>query len=174
MAADTSGLPECQGDMGQGVAPGGHAGQPAVVPAGRRAAETAACRWEAGCMVVWRLLCFAAQLEITRHTKARLWLQCIANDALNLAKHASRCGRSGARAVKQKPRQQARALPRLLAGARASRRAATGSRMLVVARAEEDVSWLSIYLPDIPHTVYQVKHIADASYCARRFMCGIL
>jgi hypothetical protein len=29
----------------------------------------------------------------------------------------------------------------------------------VVARAEEDVSWLSIYLSDIPHTVYQVAHV---------------
>lgn len=116
-------------------------------------------------MVVWRLLCFAAQLEITWHTEARLWLQCIANDAQHLAKHASRSGRSGARAVKQKPRQQARALPRLLAGSRASKRAATGTRMLVVARAEEDVSWLSIYLPDIPHTVYQVAHALDTCAC---------
>ena len=64
--------------------------------------------------------------------------------------------------MKQKPRQQARALPRLLAGSHASKRTATGSRMLVVARAEEDVSWLSIYLSDIPHTVYQVAHAMDA------------
>jgi hypothetical protein len=35
----------------------------------------------------------------------------------------------------------------------------------VVARAEEDVSWLSIYLPDIPHTVYQVDHAVGACAC---------
>ena len=29
-------------------------------------------------------------------------------------------------------------------------------RMIVVARGKEDISYLSIYLPDIPHTVYQV------------------
>jgi hypothetical protein len=29
-------------------------------------------------------------------------------------------------------------------------------RMIVVARGKEDVSYLSIFLPDIPHTVYQV------------------
>jgi hypothetical protein len=29
--------------------------------------------------------------------------------------------------------------------------------MVVVARGKEDVSYLSIFLPDIPHTVYQVK-----------------
>ena len=29
-------------------------------------------------------------------------------------------------------------------------------KMIVVARAAEDVSWLSIFLPDVPHTVYQV------------------
>ncbi len=28
--------------------------------------------------------------------------------------------------------------------------------MIVVARGKEDISYLSIYLPDIPHTVYQV------------------
>ena len=33
---------------------------------------------------------------------------------------------------------------------------AVPERMLVVARGKEDVSWLSLYLPDIPHTVYQV------------------
>ena len=104
-------------------------------------------------MVVRRLLCCCT---VGNHS-ARLRAQCIANDAQHLAKHASRSGRSGARAVKQKPRQQARALPRLLAGSSANKRTTTGSRMLVVARAEEDVSWLSIYLPDIPHTVYQVN-----------------
>lgn len=29
-------------------------------------------------------------------------------------------------------------------------------RMIVVSRGKEDVSYLSIFLPDVPHTVYQV------------------
>ncbi len=33
---------------------------------------------------------------------------------------------------------------------------AGGSKMIVVARADEDISYLSLYLPDVPHTVYQV------------------
>lgn len=35
-------------------------------------------------------------------------------------------------------------------------RDAPPDRMIVVARGKEDVSYLSIFLPDIPHTVYQV------------------
>lgn len=34
---------------------------------------------------------------------------------------------------------------------------AAPDRMIVVARGKEDVSYLSIFLPDIPHTVYQVR-----------------
>jgi hypothetical protein len=30
-------------------------------------------------------------------------------------------------------------------------------KMIIVARADEDVSYLSLYFPDIPHTVYQVN-----------------
>jgi hypothetical protein len=41
---------------------------------------------------------------------------------------------------------------------------AAPDRMIVVARGKEDVSYLSIFLPDIPHTVYQVT--VDCS-CAR-------
>lgn len=37
-------------------------------------------------------------------------------------------------------------------------RDAPPDRMIVVARGKEDVSYLSIFLPDIPHTVYQVKN----------------
>ena len=36
-------------------------------------------------------------------------------------------------------------------------RDAAPDRMIVVARGKEDVSYLSIFLPDIPHTVYQVN-----------------
>lgn len=44
------------------------------------------------------------------------------------------------------------ALPRLLVR---SYRGSVADRMLVVARTDEDVSWLSVFLSDIPHTVYQ-------------------
>ena len=30
-------------------------------------------------------------------------------------------------------------------------------KMIIVARADEDVSYLSLYFSDIPHTVYQVR-----------------
>ena len=30
-------------------------------------------------------------------------------------------------------------------------------KMIIVARADEDVSYLSLYFPEIPHTVYQVS-----------------
>ncbi len=59
-----------------------------------------------------------------------------------------------AKRVKAKRRpKKAGALPRLL-----SRSNYTGvpDKMLVVARADEDISYLSLYLPDIPHTIYQV------------------
>lgn len=66
-------------------------------------------------------------------------------------------------------RHKTSALPRLLGRSHGSLRIFNGSevpdRMLVVARAEEDVSWLSLYLPDIPHTVYQVCYPAGQHAC---------
>lgn len=41
-------------------------------------------------------------------------------------------------------------------------------KMIVVARADEDVSFLSLYFPDVPHTVYQVN-LQGA--CGRRLAC---
>ena len=56
----------------------------------------------------------------------------------------------------EKPRENA-VLPRILSKSGSLVGGSVPDKMIVIARADEDVSWLSLLLPDVPHTVYQVR-----------------
>jgi hypothetical protein len=49
--------------------------------------------------------------------------------------------------------------------ARGSSGKGSEDKMIIVARADEDVSYLSLYFPDIPHTVYQVTWAPNPCDC---------